>query len=104
MDSCIPLKDKILVELVRSVVCWVIWLERNSIIFNQSSPVSCRALGLKIINLATFWCKTRNASQLFRLTLILPQGIELLSLQVEPEEDTKGALVPVVGCTPLRYG
>jgi zinc-binding in reverse transcriptase len=54
IDSCIPLKDKILVELVRSVVCWVIWLERNSIIFNQSSPVSYRALGLKIINLATF--------------------------------------------------
>jgi zinc-binding in reverse transcriptase len=24
MDSCIPLKDKILVELVRSAVCWII--------------------------------------------------------------------------------
>jgi hypothetical protein len=104
IDSCIPLKDKFLVELVRSVVCWVIWLERNSIIFNQSSPVSYRALGLKIINLATFWCKARNASQLYKLTLILPQGIELLPLQIEAEEDTEGDLVPIVGCTPLRYG
>jgi hypothetical protein len=54
MDSYIPLKDKILVELVRSAVCWVIWLERNSIIFNHTSPASYRALGLKIINFAIF--------------------------------------------------
>jgi hypothetical protein len=54
MDSCILLKDKILIELVRSAVCWVIWLERNSIIFNHTSPASYRALGLKIINSITF--------------------------------------------------
>jgi hypothetical protein len=104
MDSCIPLKDNILVKLVRSAVCWVEWLERNYIIFNHTSPASYRVLGLKIINLAFFWYKARNASQLFKLTLILAQGVELLPLQVDAEEGIEEALVSVAGSTPLRYG
>jgi zinc-binding in reverse transcriptase len=35
---CIPLKDKILIELVRSVVCWTLWIERNDIIFQSKTP------------------------------------------------------------------
>jgi hypothetical protein len=56
------LKDKILIELIRGAVCWAIWLDRNNVIFNNAHPSSFRYLGLKIINLATFWCKARNAS------------------------------------------
>jgi zinc-binding in reverse transcriptase len=29
IDCCIPLKDKLLVKLICSAICWVIWLERN---------------------------------------------------------------------------
>jgi hypothetical protein len=36
IDCCIPLKDKVLVELVRSAICWVIWLERNKVLFQGS--------------------------------------------------------------------
>jgi hypothetical protein len=74
IDCCIPLKDRNLVELIRSAVCWVVWLERNNITFNHAAP-SFKSLGLKIINLTTFWCKIRNASQLLKLSLILPQGV-----------------------------
>jgi zinc-binding in reverse transcriptase len=35
INSCIMLKDKLLIELIRSVVCWIIWLERNVIIFQK---------------------------------------------------------------------
>jgi zinc-binding in reverse transcriptase len=36
IDSCIPLKDKVLIELIRGAVCWTIWLKRNNVIFNQA--------------------------------------------------------------------
>jgi hypothetical protein len=29
LDYCIPLKDKSLMELVRSAVCWVLWIEKK---------------------------------------------------------------------------
>jgi hypothetical protein len=54
LDCCIPLKDPMLVELVRNVVCWILWLERNNVIFKSVAPSSLRSLDLKIINLATF--------------------------------------------------
>jgi hypothetical protein len=63
----ISLKDKILIELVRSVIYWVLWIERNTIIFRETSPSSLRSLGFRIINLGTFWCIARNASQYFDL-------------------------------------
>jgi membrane protein required for beta-lactamase induction len=71
-----------LIELIRSVVCWTLWLERNNVTFNSSFPSSFRTLGLIIINLATFWCKTRNFSCFLHLSLILPLGVEALPLQV----------------------
>lgn len=33
IDGCIPFKDLKLCELIRSVFLWVIWLERNRLIF-----------------------------------------------------------------------
>jgi hypothetical protein len=54
IDSCIPLKDKLLVEMICSAICWVIWLERNKVIFQGSALSSIRSLGLRIIHLAIF--------------------------------------------------
>jgi zinc-binding in reverse transcriptase len=73
IDCCIPLKDKLLVELIRSAICWVIWLERNKVIFLGSAISSMRTLDLRIIYLCTFWCTARQTSQMLNLTLLFPQ-------------------------------
>jgi hypothetical protein len=72
IDCCMPLKDKLLVELIRNAVCWVLWLVRNKYIFDKASIPSLRSLGLQIIHLSTFWCTARKTSQLPKLTLMLP--------------------------------
>jgi hypothetical protein len=41
---------------------------------------------MRIIYLASFWCTARNASQLFKLTIVLLQRIEELPLQVEDNQ------------------
>jgi hypothetical protein len=74
IDCCIPLKDKMLVELIRSAICWVIWLKRNKVLFQGSVVSSVRTLGLRIILLCTFWCTAKHASQLLNLTILLSQG------------------------------
>jgi hypothetical protein len=37
---------------------------------------------MRIISLANFWYTAYNASQLFKLTIVLPQRVKELSLQV----------------------
>jgi hypothetical protein len=71
IDSCIPLMDKLLIDLIRSAVIWVLWIERNEIIFKSKKPAQVRSLGLKIISLTKFRCNVRNASQLLKLSLVL---------------------------------
>ena len=78
INASIPLKDKPLVELVRGVVLWCIWLERNKLCFQQSHMTTFKALGSKIIALATFWCKTLNNGLLLNLSLIMPYIFLLL--------------------------
>jgi zinc-binding in reverse transcriptase len=48
IDCCIPLKDKYVVEFVRCVVLWVLWLERNKLCFIDKKLVKLQlCLGLK---------------------------------------------------------
>jgi zinc-binding in reverse transcriptase len=54
LDSCIPLKDKILIKLIKNTVCWVLWLTRNKCIIDKILIPSVRSIGLQIINLAKF--------------------------------------------------
>jgi hypothetical protein len=49
---------------------------------------------MRIISLASFWCTTRNVSQLFKLTIVLPQRIEELPFQVG---DTRSEVVMLLG-------
>jgi zinc-binding in reverse transcriptase len=37
IDSCIPLMDKLLIDLIRSAVIWVLWIEINEIIFKSKN-------------------------------------------------------------------
>jgi hypothetical protein len=64
IDSCIPLKDKLLIELIRSAVIWVLWLERNEIIFKFKKPTQVR-LDMRILvhpKMMIFHLRGRGAS------------------------------------------
>lgn len=57
IDKCIPLKDSNLVELIRGVVLWYLWLERNIIIFRTCQGRNIKGIGAQILCTAHFWCK-----------------------------------------------
>jgi hypothetical protein len=78
VDACIPLKDQFLVELIRGVVCWCLWLVRKNISFKQSRKSTYQA-----ISLAYFWCKARHESCFLKLSIMLPLEVQGLSCQAE---------------------
>ena len=61
-------------------------MERNQVTFKGTNPISFKALGTKIISLASFWCKSNNDKFYFKLTLIIPCDVKKLPDQVEEEE------------------
>ena len=54
LDVYIPLKDILLVELIRGVVLWNIWLEMNRIIFKGGIPKNVQTIGGQMITMASF--------------------------------------------------
>jgi zinc-binding in reverse transcriptase len=54
IDYSIPFKDSNLCEIIRGAFLWVIWKERNKIIFQQSNCSSIRSLGSSIIAFARY--------------------------------------------------
>ena len=94
LDASIPLKDRLLVELLRGAILWNVWLERNRVIFNDDTTlISAKSLGFKIISLATFWCKSRSENSYLKLSLMLPYDVKDLPDQVlEEEEESSQAL------------
>ena len=86
LDASIPLKDQLLVELIRGAVLWVIWLERNDLIFNNSEIRPIQALAAKIIALTTFWCKNIGDSSYLKLTIILPNDVKDIPHSLGPRE------------------
>ena len=88
LDASIPLKDRLLVELLRGAILWIVWLERNRVIFHDNStPISAKSLGLKIISLATFWCKSRSENSYLKLSLMLPYDVKDLPDHILEEEE-----------------
>lgn len=109
IDSCIPLKDKLLVELVRAATLWSVWLTRNKVCFENATIPPLTSLGSNIISLASYWCKTRNDDTYFKLTLILPMDVSNLnqggSLTILPVSDTQEEhLSGDTGDADLGYG
>ena len=78
-DAWIPLKDRFLIELIRAATLWVIWLARNKICFNNTAIPSTASLGAQIISLTSYWCKSNMDESFFKLSLILPMDVHLLS-------------------------
>ena len=46
-------RSRNLLLTVASAICWAIWLSRNDVVFNKSSPKSC----LQVTFRATYWCR-----------------------------------------------
>jgi hypothetical protein len=46
LDRCIPLKNKYVIEMVRGVVLWNVWLERNRLCFTNHKPRTVSILAM----------------------------------------------------------
>ena len=93
LDASIPLKDRLLVELLRGAILWIVWLERNRVIFNDNTtPISAKSVGFKIISLATFWCKSSSDNSYLKLSLMLPCDVKDLPDQILEEAEATQAL------------
>jgi hypothetical protein len=53
-DASILVKYAQLVEMIRVVVLWTIWLERNNLCFNTVEPKSIKTIGIRILSLVHF--------------------------------------------------
>ena len=85
IEACIPLKDKNTVMLMLASVLWTIWLERNRICFNTTTPLSVKSIGAKLISLAHLWCNSIPKNSLLKLSLMLPSDVKDLPEQIQEE-------------------
>ena len=74
IDSLIPLKDRLLLELVRGAVLWTLWLTRNKLCF-QGIRTKPRAVGAQIISLAKFWVTSKDSGSILKLSLVLSTDV-----------------------------
>lgn len=54
IDTSIPFKDQLLMELVKGAVIWSIWLKRNKIIFKDANLLPFQTIGTKILSMTFF--------------------------------------------------
>jgi hypothetical protein len=55
IDAIFPYKNSEVCELIRGAVIWIIWKERNKLIFEGENYKSIKAIGSSIISLAKYW-------------------------------------------------
>jgi hypothetical protein len=79
----IPLKNNFVVEMIRGVILWTVWLERNKLCFTDKKACSISVLGNKIISLAQYWCSKKGKVNLLQLSLVMPQEVGDLCMQVQ---------------------
>lgn len=92
----IPLKEPLLIELIRGVVLWILWLERNKICFQHTPLPSVQVVGSKIISLTIFWCTTLNSALLPFLPLIMPMDVVSMPCQ--------DLIIPSADLSPIGVG
>jgi hypothetical protein len=61
---------------------WLIWNEKNKIIFQQTNCRSIRSLDSSIITLARYWCQLKGKQYLENMHIILSYDISLLPVQI----------------------
>jgi hypothetical protein len=72
MDSSIPLKNNYVVELIRSVVLWTVWLERNKLCFATHKSKFVEMMGMQIISITRHWSSKSGPNNMLKLSIILP--------------------------------
>jgi hypothetical protein len=82
LEASIPYKDSKLCELIRGVFLWIVWNERNRIIFKGGQVRTIRQLGGSIIALSRYWCLLKGNEFLNALHNILPSNINSLPVQI----------------------
>jgi hypothetical protein len=62
-DSALQLLglDKIFALSISAIVCWVLWNDRNRLIFSQLTALSLNAFILKILHLFYAWTGTKSS-------------------------------------------
>jgi hypothetical protein len=68
--------------LIRGVFLWILWNERNRIIFKGGQVRTIRQLGCSIIALSRYWCLLKGNKFLNVLHNILPSNINSLPVQI----------------------
>jgi hypothetical protein len=86
LNVFIPFKDDNICEMVRRAVTWVIWKERNRLIFKEGSCKSLRSIGGDLITLLKYWGQIKGNRCLDNLHLIVPTYVNDLSLQIIEEQ------------------
>jgi hypothetical protein len=71
-----------LCEIIRGAFLWIIWNERNKIIFQNKKHSSIRALENSIISLPKHWCRLKGENYSNNLHMILPTDVHSLSVQI----------------------
>jgi hypothetical protein len=71
------------VEMIREAVLWTVWLEKNKLYFTDKKACSIPVLGNKIISLAQYWCSKKGKVNLLQLSLVMPQEMGDLCMQVQ---------------------
>lgn len=82
-DNCLPFRDTLIFELIRAATLWIIWLTRNNCCFTNTVTPPIQNIGSKIIALTSFWCQSRQDDTYYKLTLIMPMNVSLLT-QADP--------------------
>jgi hypothetical protein len=82
IDCCIPLKNKLVVEFIRYVVLWVLWMKRTKLSFTTNSARSVSMLSSQIIGLTRYWCDNKEKVDLLKFSLVLSQDVVMLFMQV----------------------
>lgn len=103
IDSCIPLKDRYIVELIRGAVMCIVWLKRNKLCFTDHKCRTLRSIGMQILSLITFWCKNNTKGNVLNLITIMPQDIEQIPLQVELRREEEDLATPLGSGEEGRY-
>jgi hypothetical protein len=78
LDNYIPYKDTIICEMMRGAVLWVLWNERNKLIFEGGNIKSVRTLGGDIISLIKCWSQLKYKDKLDTIHFIIPLNVSSL--------------------------